>query len=65
MFIHKKKNDMLRKQLEVLNSTLAKLLKVYDLPLLYKQTEQLANQRSKEQERHDSTDALAIMTKME
>ncbi len=65
LYTHKKKNDFLRQQLELLNSTLAKLLKVYDLPALYKQTEQLASQRSKEQERHESTDALAIMTKME
>jgi hypothetical protein len=65
LYTHKKKNDVLRQQLSELNNTLAKLLKNYDLPALFKQTEQLASQRIKEQERHESNDALAIVTKME
>lgn len=65
LYTHKKKNEVLRQQLVELNNTLAKLLKTYDLPALFKQTEQLSSHRTKEQERHESNDALAIMTKME
>jgi len=36
LFIHKKKNDYLRSVLEQLNTTLAKLLKTYDIQSLFK-----------------------------